>query len=672
MNEENAIIDISEQTAQQMQAAAVHEQPIPVEPVAQVYQEQQMPEEPAEQVYQEQQYVAESSMIDQLDFGALNEYLDDDDIVEISYNNNGQLWIKSQKNGLYKEDNDTINNQFIEGLAQGCSEISGKNFNMANPFLDVNVHDISISFIHSSVAKNGIAAVFSKNTFDISKIEEEIEDDKYLKKNVREFILNCIKAHCNIIVCGDNDSGKEELLQYLVYNIPNSEKIVAIEDESQINFDAVSKARDIVSLKANNIASYSSVLNFGLKQKPRWVVLSEVLNSNTAMAIKNVTLRGISVLSTMYANKADSIPYCLYGMLDSNINGDQYLNAIYRSIQLAILVKSKFNSSDGKYTHEVIGVCEFYVDKNNKMHSNNIFLKDNGKESCSEPSEYLKKYLANHGVKVDSLFNGESSNSESEETENSKNTSSIKKANFNSVEESEEEPVEEEKDEEEEDTSETPEQVEETSTEVKPAVPINPLSGLGVTAEEPTPELPALPSLGGNVMQPPQLMQGVEQAPQLMKGANLMAGAGVQQPQIGPNLMQVGPGPSQQSSMIGNPIIQQPDSAIVPDMPNLLSGVDQAQNMNQRSGAMLPGFGGGISNQAPPLMGNPQGQQPSLMQGANLMGGPSMTAESPEAQLMGLNSLQAQKQDRPQLMGKPNPTKKKPFAKQKFYSGVGK
>ena len=616
--------------------------------------------------------LGDGSMAEQLDFGALNEYLDDDDIIEVSYNNNGQLWIKSLKNGLYREDNETINDPFIESLAQGCSEISGKNFNMASPFLDVNIRDISISFIHSSVAQNGIAAVFSKNLFDLGKIEEEVENDKYLKKNLREFLLDCVKAHCNIIVCGDNDSGKEELLQYLVSNIPNSEKIVAIEAESQLNLDSVSKARDIVSLKANNIASYSRVLSVGLKQKPRWVVFSEILNGDTVMAVKNVTLSGHHVLSTMYADKAESIPYSLYGLLNENIGGDQFLNTIYRSIQLSVLVKSKFNSGDGKYEHEVVGICEFYVDKNNNIHSNNIFFKDtNGKEVCSEPSEYLKKYLISHGVKFDSLFNGEtpSTEAESEEAEASKNTSSIKISSFNDLNEnnSEVEGNEEASEEVEEETSESPEEVEETPAEVKPAVPINPLSGIGVP-DEPQQQVPEIP------MMPPSLVQQTtEQPPQLMKGANLMAGANIQQPQVPPNLMQVGPGPAQQAPMQGNAIIQTPDSAIVPDMPNLISGVDQAPPMNQKPGGIIPGFAGGANTQAPPLMGNPQmQQQPPLMQGANLMGAAPIAPDSPEAQLMGIGSLQPQKQDKPQLMGKPNPAKKKPFAKQKFYSGVGK
>ena len=35
------------------------------------------------------------NLFSQIDFGALKEYLENDDVTDISYSNNGQLWIKT-------------------------------------------------------------------------------------------------------------------------------------------------------------------------------------------------------------------------------------------------------------------------------------------------------------------------------------------------------------------------------------------------------------------------------------------------------------------------------------------------------------------------------------------------------------------------------------------------
>lgn len=37
----------------------------------------------------------EDTMFSQIDFGHLQQYLDNDDITDISYSNGGQLWLKN-------------------------------------------------------------------------------------------------------------------------------------------------------------------------------------------------------------------------------------------------------------------------------------------------------------------------------------------------------------------------------------------------------------------------------------------------------------------------------------------------------------------------------------------------------------------------------------------------
>ena len=50
----------------------------------------------------------------QVDFGALQSYLDNDDITDISYSNGGQVWLKSLSKGVYRVENPAVNNAFME------------------------------------------------------------------------------------------------------------------------------------------------------------------------------------------------------------------------------------------------------------------------------------------------------------------------------------------------------------------------------------------------------------------------------------------------------------------------------------------------------------------------------------------------------------------------------
>ena len=97
-----------------------------------------------------------------MDFGPLKEYLENDDVTDISYSNNGQVWLKTLSKGIYRIDNPEINNTFMEKLAFQCSNVMGKSFNAAHPFLDSESAELRMNFVHDSIAKNGIACVIRK------------------------------------------------------------------------------------------------------------------------------------------------------------------------------------------------------------------------------------------------------------------------------------------------------------------------------------------------------------------------------------------------------------------------------------------------------------------------------------------------------------------------------
>ena len=102
------------------------------------------------------------NVFEHIDFGPLKQYLDNDDITDISYSNGGQLWVKSLTKGVYRVDNEEVNNALMEKLAFQCSNAMGKTFNMAEPFLDAEGSELRLNFVHESIYRNGIAAVLRK------------------------------------------------------------------------------------------------------------------------------------------------------------------------------------------------------------------------------------------------------------------------------------------------------------------------------------------------------------------------------------------------------------------------------------------------------------------------------------------------------------------------------
>src|SRR5574344_1811883 len=340
------------------------------------------------------------SMFNNVDFGPLKKYLDDDDITDVSYSNNGQLWLKSLSKGIYKAEVQDVNDAVVEKLAFQCANMMGKTFNMAHPFLDAESAELRLNFVHNSIAKNGVALLMRKTPAKIRLKKEKILEEKYITEAIHDFLLKCVEGHCNIIISGETGSGKTEFLKYLASHTKEDEKLITIEDTLELHLDKIFPGRDIVAMKTNNIASYTDVLVTCMRQNPKWILLSEVRSAEAVMAVRNSISSGHNIISTIHSDKASSIPMRLYSLLESSQEIDQFVKSIHRYIQIGIHVKGYFSKKYNRFQREITQVVEFYVDDELNEAKVNILYAKNlvGNEKYNNPTQHLIDYLAAQGV----------------------------------------------------------------------------------------------------------------------------------------------------------------------------------------------------------------------------------------------------------------------------------
>ena len=339
------------------------------------------------------------SQFQQVDFGPLKQFLDNDDVTDISYSNNGQVWLKTLSKGVYRVENTGIDNTLIEKIAFQCANTMGKSFNMANPFLDAESAELRLNFVHDSIARNGVALLVRKTPAKIRLKKDQIIEDDYIRLDIHDFLLKCVEGHCNILVSGETGSGKTEFIKYLASHTKENEKIITIEDTLELHLDRIFPHRDIVSMKTNNIASYSDVLVTCMRQNPRWILLSEVRSAEAVMAVRNSISSGHNILSTIHADKASAIPSRLYSLLESNLDLEQFLRSIHRYVQLGVHIKGYYSKERQKFHREIAEVTEFYVTEDNEAKYNVLYKKTpDGKVTLHNPSKYLLGYLESQGV----------------------------------------------------------------------------------------------------------------------------------------------------------------------------------------------------------------------------------------------------------------------------------
>ena len=343
-----------------------------------------------------------NSIFDQMDFGPLQEFLDDDDVTDVSYSNGGQVWLKTLSKGIYQVDRPNINNAFMEKLAFQCSNVMGKTFNMAHPFLDAESAELRMNFVHDSIATNGIAVLMRKTPAKIRLNKEKLISEDYVTEQIHDFLIQCVHARCNIIVAGETGSGKTELVKYLASKTREDEKIISIEDTLELHLDRIYPNRDIVAMKTNNIASYTEALVACMRQNPIWILLAEVRSAEAVMAVRNSISSGHHILSTIHADKASSIPMRMYSLLESSQDTEQFLASIHRYVQIGIYVKGYFSKRLNRFQREILEVCEFYVDDETQEPRSNVLYKKtmDGKVTLHNPTQHLIDYMSIGNVDV--------------------------------------------------------------------------------------------------------------------------------------------------------------------------------------------------------------------------------------------------------------------------------
>ena len=344
----------------------------------------------------------EDLVFSQIDFGLLMPLLQDDDITDISYSNNGQVHVKTLSQGIKQVKIEGLNNEVMEKLAFQCSNVMGKTFNMAHPLLDAESAELRLNFVHESIATNGIAVLIRKTPAKIRLNKEKLVSEDYVSLKLHDFLITCVQGHCNILVSGETGSGKTELVKYLASKIKEDEKIITIEDTLELHLDKIYPTRDIVAMKTNNIASYSDVLVACMRQNPRWILLSEVRSAEAVMAVRNSISSGHNILSTIHSDKASSIPMRLYSLLESNQDIDQFIKGMHRYIQLGIHVKGFFSKKYNRFQREITQVVEFYVDDNDGEAKVNVLYSRDlvGNEVYNNPTTHLIDYLSSQGISM--------------------------------------------------------------------------------------------------------------------------------------------------------------------------------------------------------------------------------------------------------------------------------
>lgn len=273
-------------------------------------------------------------MLNEFDFGILQNHINDNQITDINYNGK-QVWVDHLLKGRYPIE-PFIAHDAIQALVYKIANYVNCPFNATSPVLEAETSELRISILHQSIARGGLSLSIRK-TPSICRLHDEETGIKHYAPNwVIEFLQDAVENRKNIMISGLPGSGKTEFVKYLMESIPAYQRVITIEDSLELRYGDIHPKKDHVMLKVQEHFSYEKAIKTSLRQRPDWICVSEIRGVEIIYLLQSIST-GTSLISTVHAESAYSIPYRMMIMMPGTDLSNQSINSmIHDSLDIGV------------------------------------------------------------------------------------------------------------------------------------------------------------------------------------------------------------------------------------------------------------------------------------------------------------------------------------------------
>ena len=241
---------------------------------------------------------------DILGHGPLERLLADDSVTEIMVNGPSDVWVERQGR-LYETTVRFTDESHLRRIINKMVAQVGRRIDESSPMVDARLPDGSrVNAVIPPLSLSGPLVTirkFSKKRLDLNDMVRLGS----LSTETVEFLQRCVQAGLNILVSGGTGSGKTTLLNALSSAIPESDRIITIEDAAELRLDQ----RHVLRLEARpkNIEGEGAIpirelVRNALRMRPDRIIVGEVRGPEALDMLQAMNTGHDGSLSTVHAN----------------------------------------------------------------------------------------------------------------------------------------------------------------------------------------------------------------------------------------------------------------------------------------------------------------------------------------------------------------------------------
>jgi pilus assembly protein CpaF len=237
-------------------------------------------------------------------YGPLERLLSDPTISEIMVNGPKDIWIERDGRLVQTTLTFTDTSHLRRIITKMVGQI-GRRIDESSPLVDARLPDGSrVNAIIAPLSLSGPLLTirkFAQNRFAMS----ELIDIGSLSEDAAKFLQDCIRAQLNILISGGTGSGKTTFLNALSAAVPDSDRIVTIEDAAELQLEQ----RHVIRLESRpkNIEGEGEItirdlVRNALRMRPDRIIVGEVRGAEALDMLQAMNTGHEGSLSTVHAN----------------------------------------------------------------------------------------------------------------------------------------------------------------------------------------------------------------------------------------------------------------------------------------------------------------------------------------------------------------------------------
>src|SRR5438445_882675 len=241
---------------------------------------------------------------DVLGLGPLENLLDDPEVSEIMVNGPKTIFIE-RRGRITQAELEFENERELRRVIDRIVARIGRRVDESSPMVDARLPDGSrVNIVIPPLAVQGSSITIRK----FSRVPYKVSDlvtFGTMNKEMADFIRACVRSRISMVVSGGTGSGKTTTLNVLSNFIPDTERVVTVEDTAELQL----RQRNLVTLEARSanvegrgaVAIRDLVVN-ALRMRPDRIVVGECRAAETLDMLQAMNTGHDGSMTTVHAN----------------------------------------------------------------------------------------------------------------------------------------------------------------------------------------------------------------------------------------------------------------------------------------------------------------------------------------------------------------------------------